>query len=459
MSNYINPLEEGISKRKVVFLLAWPSIIEQLLLTLVNYIDTVMVGSLGVNATAAVSLNTSLVWLAEGIILGISTGFSVVVAKSVGERNQQKVKEIMRQSVIASFILGLSMTVITEVVIVPYYAVIMGAEKEIISDSKAYLVIISFGLLFQTLLAVCGGVVRGMGNTKTPMIYNSMLNIINVVLNFILIYPTTERKILNFEITTYGLNLGIRGAAFATLIANAISGILMLSLYFRSNGIYIIRVSDKYRINKLIMTETVCIGLPVVFERVSINVGQLIGTSLVARMGKVSLAAHQLAQTAESLCYLPANGFGVASTVLVAQSLGANRQNLARAYYKRCLHYNIFIMVIMATLMFLFAPQLMGIFLKDNEVIRIGTQLLRIEAFVEPCLAINYVFTGMMKARGETIKTFHIALVGMWMVRVPASLVFVCVCHLDIIWIWIAMGSDWIIRTIICFIIAKKYSY
>lgn len=93
MSTYINPLDEGISKRKIVFLLAWPSITEQLLQTLVNYIDTAMVGSLGVNATAAVSINTTLVWLAGGIIFGLSTGFSVLVARSIGEGNKKRQKK------------------------------------------------------------------------------------------------------------------------------------------------------------------------------------------------------------------------------------------------------------------------------------------------------------------------------------------------------------------------------
>jgi len=459
MSSYINPLEDGVSKRKVVFLLAWPSIIEQLLLTLVNYIDTAMVGSLGVDATAAVSINMNLVWLANGIIFGISTGFSVLAARSVGENDKTRTKNILHQSLIACLVLGIGMTLIAELVIVPNYAIKMGADFEIIDDSKAYLSIISFGILFQTLITIAGGVVRGLGNTKTPMIYNCVLNIINVFLNFILIYPTQERIIFGFSVNTFGMNMGIRGAALATLIASVVSGVLMVSLYYRDNNPFRIGIFDKLKVDKDIMREAIQIGIPVVFERVSINIGQIIGTSLVTKMGKVTLSAHQLAQTAESICYMPATGFGVSATVLVAQSLGAEKEELAKDYYKRCLQYNIAVMIVMASLMFIFAPQLMAIFIKDKSVISIGTTLLRIEAFIEPCLAINYVFTGMMKARGETLKTFYIAILGMWIVRVPLSLFAVKVLHLGINWIWIAMGLDWIARTIACFAIQRKNNY
>lgn len=448
-------VQENISTRRTVLLLAWPAILEQVMQTMVSYVDTAMVGSMGVNAAGSVTINTTLLWLINGIISGPATGFSVLTAIAVGEKNEEKIRKIMRQAVTTMLILGAVILLAMEA-LVPFYAKMMGAEAAIIPEAKAYLCIIGFSFPFQILLAISSGVVRGTGDTKTPMIYNVSFNLINIVLNYFLIYPVGSVKLMGFTVRTFGLGLGVRGAALGTAGAAVIAGLLMLRVLFSTKRENCISLRESYRIDRPVMKQMLNLSVPLIFERVSVSVGQILSTALATGLGTAALTAHQLANTAESMCYMPAFGFGVAVTTLVAQSKGAGRDDLKREYSRLCMVYDIGVMCVMASLLYVFAPQLMGFFIADAAVIKAGASLLRIQAFAEPCLAINYVATGIMKGEGDAKWPFYISIIGMWLVRVPLSFLFIKAMNLGLDFLWVAMACDWVCRTIVCVIRLKK---
>ena len=187
--------------RRRVLLLAWPAILEQIMQTMVSYVDMAMVGSMGVNAAASVTVNTSLLWMINGIVSGPETGFSVLTATEVGRRDAEGVKKIMRQAVTSMVALGLIMLVLI-LVVAQFFARAMGAEDAIIPDARAYLMIIGIGFPFQVFLAICSGVIRGMGDTKTPMIYNASFNVLNIIFNYFLIYPKGRVVLMGFNVKT-----------------------------------------------------------------------------------------------------------------------------------------------------------------------------------------------------------------------------------------------------------------
>ena len=226
-------IKENSSTRKTVLLLAWPAILEQIMQTMVSYVDMAMVGSMGVNAAASVTINTSLLWMINGIIWGPVTGFSVLTATAVGQNNPEKVKKIMRQAMTAMLLLGLIMLTLIEG-IAQFFARVMGAEPDIIPDARGYLMLIGFGIPFQIMLAVCSGLVRGLGDTKTPMLYNVLFNLINIVLNYLLIYPVGSVKLMGFTVRTIGLGLGVRGAALGTSGGALIAGCFPRGARFQS---------------------------------------------------------------------------------------------------------------------------------------------------------------------------------------------------------------------------------
>ena len=276
------------------------------------------------------------------------------------------------------------------------------------------------------------------------------------MLNYLLIYPVGSVKLMGFTVRTIGLGLGVRGAALGTSGGALIAGLLMLRVLFSKRRAISIGVRDDYRPDKVIVRQMLYLSVPVMFERISISFGQILTSALATGLGTAALAAHQLANTGESICYMPAFGFGIAVTTLVAQSAGAGREDLKHEYARLCMIYDLMIMCTMAALMYVFAPQLMGFFIADAAVIKAGAVLLRIQTFAEPCLAINFVATGIMRGEGDTKWPFLIAVIGMWAVRLPLSFLFVKGFGLGLEFLWVAMACDWISRAVLCWIRLKK---
>ena len=206
------------------------------------------------------------------------------------------------------FLSGVFLTIVAELLLAPNLARWMGAEENLIPDAKRYFYIIGAAYLFQVFLIIGGSILRGSGDTKTPMIYNILNNIINIIGNFLFIYPTRTIDIFGFEIKMWGADMGVGGAALGTAIAAAISGSLMLAGLFRKEFLVRISVKDTYRIDKEIMRRVISLGAPAAFERAVLASGQIIITSLATGLGNAALAAQQLANTTESICYMPVNG-------------------------------------------------------------------------------------------------------------------------------------------------------
>ena len=247
----------------------------------------------------------------------------------------------------------------------------------------------------------------------------------------------------------WGAGLGSTGAALGTAIAFTVSGFLTLRRLFSVKCSVHVSLRDSFRPDRTRMGQIISLGIPSAFERVTLSTGQLVITSLVTGMGSTVLAAHQLANTAESICYMPAFGFNVAVTTLVAQSLGAGEKKMAKDFAWLCIRYSVAVMILCATLMYIFAPQMIGFFIKDAAVITLGAAMLRIIAFAEPCVAIATVVPGILKGAGDTRWPFYISIIGMWVVRLSLAMVMIKGFGAGLEGIWIPMAVDWIVRTLV----------
>lgn len=443
-------LDKTKSPNKIVWALAWPTIVEQLLLTVVTYVDAAMVGSVGVNATAAIAVNTSVIWLIQGLMAGLGVGASVLVATKIGERKLEQAQAILMQSILAMILLGGAVMLIGELILAHNLPRWMGAEEVLLAPAEQYMRIVAAAFPFQVLLAVGCAIIRGAGDTRTPMFYNILSNIVNIIGNFFFIYETRTVTLLGFSLKIWGAGMGVGGAALGTALAFFISGLLTLRHLLSRKSIVHVSGAKSLKPDKEILGQIVRLGLPAAFERVTLSSGQMVITALVTGMGSSVLAAHQLATTAESICYMPCFGFSVAATTLVAQSIGAGEKEMAKNYAGICIHYGIGIMIISAVLMFLFAPQMIWLFIRDTAVISLGAAMLRIEAFAEPFVAVTNVICGVLKGGGDTRWPFYISLIGMWIVRLTLAVVAIKVFGVGLAGIWIPMAIDWTVRMLIC---------
>jgi len=426
--------------------LALPAIIEQMMITMVQYVDTAMVGSLGSNATAAVGLTASTTWLIGGILNAAAIGFSVQVAQLIGAGQLDRAKSVIGQAVQFIFIFGGIIGAVAFAVSYPL-PMLLGAEKAIRPDASLYFRIIACAVPFNFCSLMLSSIIRCSGDTRTPMILNMSINVINVILNFFFIYPTRELSLFGREFTMIGAGMGIAGAALGSLLSLAIVSILfLLVLYLKRSNIRM-KFPRLYRFEKNVLLSAWKLGLPVALERSLTCVAQIIITSIITSVGTVAVAANHLAVTAESRSYMPAYGLASAGTTMVGQAMGARRLDLAKKFSRITTYIGIIIMTVGGFLLYWLAPDLIRIFSNEAEVISLGTDVLRIVAFAEPCFAMAIVITGILRGAGDTKAPFLISLATMWGIRITFSLILSG--PLGLVGIWLAMAIELCARGIL----------
>lgn len=451
----INLLDTSVKPSKIVVLLAWPAIVEQLLQTMVQYVNTAMLGSLGAKATAAVAVNTSLIMLINGLMNAGAIGFAVQVARHIGAGEPEQAKRNVRQAMVFILAFGVFATVLMESVSGALPGM-MGAEQAIIPDAVSYMRYMASVFTFNAAIIVCSNIIRCAGDTKTPMFFNLLTNILNIIGNFLLIFPTREITVLGRAFTMWGADMGVSGTGLSTALSTIVSGSLMVASVFIRRSPIQISLRGDYRPDRQIIKSMLSIGLPNAFERVTLSLGQIALTVLVASVGTTALAAHQLGVTAESIAYLPAFGFALSATTLTAQALGAGQKELAYKYGRLCTLYSVAFMTAAGVLMFIFPRQLIGIFTPDAAVIDVGARVLRIEALAEPFFAMSIVLFGTFRGAGDTRFPFYITVVGMWVVRMSIAYTLVHYFHMGLTGAWIGMALDLTVRGILCAIRFKK---
>ena len=444
------PNQLGRSRLSIMWRLAWPAIIEQILATMVSYVDTAMVGALGKTASAAVSVNAAPMWLINGVLAGVATGYAVQVSHAVGAGDDEKAKAVIRQGVLASISCGLAAFALYRS-LAHFLPMWLGAVEPVLGEARSYLKVYTYCLIFEGGSAVFSAILRCMGNTKTPLVLNTVSNVINVILNFFFIYDTRAVTFFGNTIIIPGAGMGVTGAALGTVFAWAFAGIVTLLVALRQGSRYTIHRGESFKPDKAIITTAVRLGLPSAAERAMVNVGQVAMTGVVAAIDDgMSLAANTIATTAEGLCYLPAYGIAAASTAMVGQSVGAESKEDARAYGTLSAKLGFLLCIGTSICLFLFAYPLASLFNTDLEVVAEAARMLKIVSVSEPFFALSIIYTGALRGARDVRFPMIVGLVSMWGVRIPLAPLLVFGLKLGLAGVWIAMAADLILRGILC---------
>lgn len=438
----------------VLWHLAWPAIIEQIMGTLVSFVDTAMVGALGANATAAVSINAASIWLINSVLSGIGVGYSVQVANAIGAEDDKRARAVMRQGMLAVILLGLAALVLLEGLAswIPSW---LGAEPEVYPQAVAYLRCYALGLPFATALSVFSAILRCAGDTKTPLVLNSLANVANIIFNFFLIYSTrlVTIPVIGWSFSVLGAGLGVRGAALGSALALCLAAVCMMVRVLGNRQRPLITAPDEnWKPSLPIIREAARLGLPYIGERATVNLGQICMTWVVAKVGTVALAANQIAVNAEAICYLPAYGISFAATALVGQSIGAKNREDAAAYGTLAARLSFLICLGTAALLFFCADPLSGLFTPDQEVVAETAKVLRIVSFCEPFFALSIVYAGALRGAHDVRSSMYISLSTMWGLRVTLAFLFVFVLHWGLAGVWAAMSVDLTVRGLLCWL-------
>jgi len=386
--------------------LSIPSILAQISATVMFFIDASMVGHLGAKASAAIGLVETTGWLMGGLAHAASLGFSVQVAHFIGANDFEAARRVLRQSLVCCLIWALMIST-ASLVIAPYLPYWLGGTAEIARDASLYFAIFGVAGIFFQMEGLAGSMLKCSGNMKIPSMLNIGMCLMDVVFNYLFIYI---------------LDLGVIGAAIGTGMAELITAALMLYfLLVKSKMLSLVGRPGSFKPKEDTIRTAFKIGAPMGLQHLLMGSAQIVSTLIVAPLGTIAIAAHSLAITVESLCYMPGYGIAEAATTLVGQGIGAGQRLLTRSFARMSVGLGIAVMTLMGVLMWIFAPELMGLMSPVEEVIRLGTEVLRIEAWAEPMFAAAIVANGVFIGAGDTIIPAVMSLSSMWAVRLTLA--------------------------------------
>ena len=421
--------------RKSVWLLAWPAIVEMLLHMMVGIVDTAMVGRLGPDALASVGLANQIFHLGTTVFAAIATGSTALVARHIGAREPKGAANAAAQSLIMGFVAAGAVSLALVLYARPLLGFLFrGTEPTVLALSTVYIRTVASVLIMHFFFILTNGVLRGAGDTQTPMRITAIVNVVNVTGNYLLIFGIGPFPAL-----------GVQGAAIATALAHSLGGVLALTVLFRRSTVPI-HIRDLLHVDMTMIRRILHIGVPAAFEQSTMRIGQLGYTMIVASLGTASYAAHQVALNAESLSFMPGFGFSLAATTLVGQNLGAKDSDRAEKSGLLSNQMAMTVMSVMGILFFVFPEPLVSVFTTDAEVIRLASISLRIIAVSQPALATIMVLAGGLRGAGDTKSIMKITLLGFCIVRLGLAYVLAITLGWGLVGAWIAMAIDLFFR-------------
>ena len=408
-----------------ILAISWPTMLEMLMQTAVQYIDTAMVGTLGTQATAAVGATSTVNWLIGSTLSATGVGFLAYIAQSAGAGEKRNARRASAQAVFAALVLGTLITLLTTGLSsrVPVWMQVDPAIRDLTSR---YFLILYLPMLFRASSIILGTVLRSVGDTRTPMRVGIVVNLLNIVLNFFMIYPSRKFHFLQWKGTVPGLGWGVEGAAAASAVSYVYGGIAIFAALWRHPEIS--PRGERFLPDPVILRPCFRVAFPNLIQRFGTSLGYVVFAAMINRLGDISTAAHTIANTVESGFYIPGWGMQTAAATLAGNAFGARDGERLQKLGKTFLPLEVVLMILTGSLLFLTAEPLVRIFTKDPEVIRLGTRVLRMVAVSEPFYGIPIVVEGMMQGCGQTFLPLVFNLLGMWCVRITGT--FVCTRYL-----------------------------
>ena len=433
LKNLLNP---NVKKKvKVVLTLAVPTVIENFLITIVGFVDTLFVSKIGLHEVSAVGITNAIIAIYIAVFLAMGIGTSSLIARSIGAGELDKAKKIARQSTIISGIIGLIFGIITLCLAEPLLRS-MGIEDDVLAMGIVYFEIVGIPAIFTALMTNFGSILRSTGDSKNPMKVGIWINLIHIALDYVLIFGLGGWS-----------GWGIAGAAWATTIVRMIG---MTALYF-----YIQRSAISFSLLKGTSKEytvpLLTISGPAIIERLIMRLGQLFYAGLIVRIGTDVYSAFLLAGNISYFSYMPGYGMGVAAATLVGTYIGAKRKNDAYHYGMVTMWIAVIFMSFVGVLYFTFSTVIGPWFTGNQDVIDMVTLGLRIDAFAQPFIAMSLVLTGALQGSGDTKSPMYSTIFGIWVIRVVGIYVLCFYFTLGIAGVWLVNTIDYILRSIFLF--------
>ncbi|MCL5996138.1 MAG: MATE family efflux transporter [Chloroflexi bacterium] len=439
------------SLNKTIFDLALPAVLENILMTAVFLADTLLIGQLhDAAALAAIGLSNTYLWIANGLFMALGVGALALVARAYGAGDYAKAKQVAAQAIALSAVLSVLVMVVMIPLAEPFMRLLMQdpdpiARAEVVRQATVYIHLILCTAVLSYPLQVMSGAMRATGDTRTPMYITLIMNVINIFLAAALIFGIGPIPALKIE-----------GAGAATALARALGGILALVVFLKGMTHLKINLRDMVTWRWPEVSRIWKLAFPNVVETIIQRVGFITFMGIVSSLGTATVAANQIANTVESLSFMPAFGLSVAATTLVGQSLGARNATIGELAVKRTAIFSLIAMSLTGLLFVLFGQQIASVFGATGDVLLLAGMAVQISALEQPSIALQMVYGGALRGAGDTRSPMMVSLIGVIFFRIAAVYLLAVVFKLGLAGVWLGTAIDWAGRTAVMYVMFRR---
>jgi len=428
-------LKNSTGLNKKILMLAWPVIMEMALHMFVWVFDTAMVGRLSAEALNAVGLGGQIVFTITAVFSGRGIGTMVLVARFTGAQQREDVQRAASRGLGLGFIIGLLVAAGTGLLSKPLLQVFV-KDPLVLGYAVSYMRITSSAVAFMIPMNVGSYIMRGVGNTRTPMVIAGIANAINVVGDYALIFGK------------FGLpRLEVVGAATATAAAQIIGSVIIISLLLAGRQGIRVKPALMFRLDKDFVKRIMRLSIPASLEEFMNSSGRVVSSLWISGMGAVPFAANSIAVAAESISFMPGYGFAVAASTLVGQNLGAVKKEEAEESALRAILMGTLFMTVIGLVFFFFPTLIIAIFTDLPDVMSLAARCIRIGAFEQPFIALSMILAASLRGAGDTRGPFAAVAASNWLVRLPLIYMVVYVWRLEVTYVWAATLIQFIVET------------
>ena len=423
---------------------AWPSVLESFFVNLAGVVDTIMVGSLGSYAIAAVGLTTQPKFLGLAVFISLNVAVSAIVARRKGAGDRESANRVVRMLLLFTLILTALISVVFVIFAGPIVSLV-GSQPDTHEYAVEYLRIIMGGSVFSTVSLVLNAAQRGAGNTRIAMVTNVISNLVNVIFNYLLIGG-------NFGFPA----LGVRGAAIATVIGTVCACTLSIVSVLHKDGFMYLRAVKGWIADKLSIKSILNVGSSAFVEQICLRIGFLLFSMTVARLGTTQLAAHQIGMNMMSMSFSFGDGFSVAAVTLIGQSLGRKRPDMAKIYGNVCQKTGLICAFVISSFYFLFGKDIFALFSQEQIILDYGEMIMRILSVILFVQIEQVVLFGCLRGAGDTKFTAFVSLISVTCIRPGMSWLLCYPVGLGLMGAWLGTACDQVVRFVMTFVRFRK---
>ena len=430
--------------REILYL-AIPAVGEMTLYMMIWIFDTMMIGKYGGQlAVSSVGLSTEIIYSFFNIIIavGVSTALTSLVSRAIGSKDYKKAEIIANAGIKIAVVLALIF--FSLLFFVPDKILnLAGATKEMLPLATRYAKISSFSFFLLTLSSTTNGIFRGIKDTKTSLYVAGSINIVNLFLDYVLIFG-------NFGFPEWG----ITGAAVATVAGNFIGILLQWSRLKKLP----FKISLFSYVSKKDIWEIIRFAVPSGLQEANFSLSRLLGLTLILSLGTTAFAANQIGIAIEAISTMPGWGVAIACTALVGHSIGENNPNKSQEYTLYSTIIASIFMGILACFFFFIPKTLISFFINKQEidVIKIGAICLQVAAFEQIPIAIVTVLGSYFKGIGNPKTPFYVSFFTNWFLRLPIAFYLISILRLPVYIYWFITTFQWLVESVILYYLYRK---